>query len=881
MPLRTRDEKPRLSPRRRVALYTLTVYLCALAFGWSMLSTVFINSYAKLERSEASANVMWAADAVRSRFAAIDQVATDWAEWDATWNFMRTRNRSFVDENATEKVMEDLRLNVMALIDNDGNVIFSRVYDLSTHATHEPAANFFPSVMRNRLLFEHTGAAHKTYGVIATSSGPMLVSARAILNDEGEGPVRGTLLFGRSLDEEITDFSREGVEELAVYPMDSPRADISEASRQLLAGETTSVSPVDETTISAFTALRSVYGEQAAILGATRPRAIYAKGRSTAAYLFLVAAVFGGFAASVIGYLIDRLVASLVARQASERAYSEFVENSSEGIILARLPSLRILQGNAAVAKLLGLPQERFFRARLYDTIPLPTTQIHNSMAALEPGGRAILGEVNHTRPDGSHVDLEISASHLAWDGIDVVCIAVRDVTERRREEERTRHIAFHDPLTGLPNRSLFQDRLKQALHAASRNGGLLGVGFIDLDQFKEVNDTFGHDTADRLLVDVSRRLQATLRDGDTVARQGGDEFLLLLPSLRTTEDATARIERVLEAIREPFNLDGREIHISSSVGLALYPHDGVDATTLVKNADMAMYQAKEAGRDNWQIFDARMQDRASRVIDVRTRLAHAIEREEFRLHYQPQVDLLSGQVVAVEALIRWESPEGPVAPMDFIPVAEQTGLIVPIGEWVLRTACHQARQWQIEGLPPVRVAVNMSARQFAKEGILQTVRRALEESDLAPIYLELEITETLAMRNPDVTRRILEEIREMGVTVALDDFGTGYSSLGYLRQFPIDRLKIDRSFLMGASQNGQHRAIVAAIIALSHALGLEVIAEGVEIAEQLELLIRDGCDGAQGYGLCRPVPAEQCGALLRADTQLLRRLLDRSRNVA
>ncbi len=875
------DARAPLTPRRRVALYTIAVYISVLAFAWSVLSTAFIDSYVRLERSEAAGNVLWAADAVRSRFAAFDQAALRLADWDATSNFMKSRNVSYLAANAGEDTMENLRLNVFALIDNEQNIVFSRVYDLENHTTLEPNANFFPSVLQNRMLFEHSSATGQTYGVIATSSGPMLVSARAIVDSKGEGPIRGTLLFGRNLQEEMRDLSRTGVGVLSVAGIDSARGDVVEARRALLAGEATSVRPVSERTITAYTSLRDVYGEPAAILAATRPRAIYAKGRSTASWLFVAAAVFGGFAAAMIGYLIDRLVASLLARQASERAYSEFVERSSEGIILASLPSLRILQGNAAVAKLLGIPQDQFYRARLYDTVPLPTNRIHAAVAALEPGGRTILGEVNHTRPDGTIVDLEIGASHLTWDGIDVVCIVARDVTERRQEEQRTRYIAYHDPVTGLPNRTLFQDHLKQALHTASRTGGMLGVGFLDLDQFKEVNDTFGHDTADRLLVDVARRLQAALRDGDIVARQGGDEFLLLLPSIRTTEDATTRIERVLQSIREPFDLDGREIHISSSVGLALYPHDGVDATTLVKNADMAMYQAKEAGRDSCQIFDARMQDRASRVIDLRSRLAHAIEREEFRLHYQPQVDLLSGQVVAVEALIRWESPEGPVAPMDFIPVAEQTGLIVPIGEWVLQTACRQARQWQLEGLPPVRIAVNMSARQFAKEGILQTVRRALEDNDLAPVYLELEITETLAMRNPDATRRVLDEIRQLGVTVALDDFGTGYSSLGYLRQFPIDRLKIDRSFLMGASQHGEHRAIVAAIIALSHALGLEVIAEGVEIAEQLELLIRDGCDGAQGYGLCRPIPAEQCGELLRAETQLLQRLLKHDRNVA
>jgi diguanylate cyclase (GGDEF)-like protein/PAS domain S-box-containing protein len=578
----------------------------------------------------------------------------------------------------------------------------------------------------------------------------------------------------------------------------------------------------------------------------------------------VVCAVAGLGLAAAAAWLNDRLIASQAAREASDQATSEFVSRSGEGIVLARLPDLRVVQANDALGRLLGLDAAQLDRARLYDILPIPAPELHAAIDTLDDHGSQATLVATRADGQGNRLSIELGTTRMAWNGMDLVCVMARDITERRRAEERTRFVAYHDALTGLPNRALFQERLAEALAAAADGSHCCGVAFVDLDQFKAINDNFGHDGADRLLVDVAARLGRALREGDTVARQGGDEFMLLLPRLPSAADASARVDRVMQQLRGPFYLDGREIRVTASIGMALFPADGNDAGTLVRNADTAMYQAKVAGRDGWAMFDAKMREAAARAFEIRGHLAHAVERGELELHYQPQVDLASGRVTAVEALLRWNRATGVVSPADFIPVAEESGLIVPIGAWVLKAACTQLKAWQDAGHLDVRVAVNLSTRQLGSNDLVATVAAAIAEAGIAPGLLELEITETLAMRSPEQTRRVIEELRALGVTIALDDFGTGYSSLAYLRQFPIDRLKMDRSFLSGLDAQPKQESLVASIITLAHALGMEVIAEGVERPAQLSILVERGCDGAQGYGIARPMPAAACEAFLR-----------------
>ena len=445
-----------------------------------------------------------------------------------------------------------------------------------------------------------------------------------------------------------------------------------------------------------------------------------------------------------------------------------------------------------------------------------------------------------------------------------LVSIVGRGWRTINRQRGTLAYLAYHDALTDLPNRTLLMDRLTLALAQARRNEQMLAVMFLDLDQFKVVNDTAGHVEGDKLLQSVSQQLNSVLREGDTVARVGGDEFLLLLPKIEQLTDATEIAERVLTAVGRTRVIVGHEFNISISIGITLFPTDGDDAETLLTNADIAMYQAKEQGKNNFQFFTPAMNTRIQNRLALENDLRHGLERGEFVVYYQPQLNISTGQIVGVEALVRWQHPErGLVLPMEFIPVAEETGLIVPLGEWVLHAACAQIRSWQEAGLPPLRVAVNLSAREFQQGNLIEAVAGVLEETGLAPEFLQLEITEGVSIQDVDFTIKVMGELKEMGVQIAIDDFGTGYSALSYLRRFPIDVVKIDRSFVCDLTIDSTDAEIATTIIVMAHNLGLEVIAEGVETEEQLAFLKQRRCDEMQGYLFSKPVPAEKLEEIL------------------
>jgi len=444
-----------------------------------------------------------------------------------------------------------------------------------------------------------------------------------------------------------------------------------------------------------------------------------------------------------------------------------------------------------------------------------------------------------------------------------------QELAERKQAEERLRYQATHDDLTGLANRTLLQDRLDQSIHYANRSQRLLAVLLLDLDRFKIINDSLGHGAGDELLRGAARRLEQAVREADTVARMGGDEFVILLAEVAEADDVGLVAKKILENLTRPYLIGGREITVTASLGVSLYPRDGADAATLLRNADVAMYRAKEEG-DTFCFYAPAMNKRMHETLELEADLRCALERGEFLLHYQPKVDLASGEITGAEALLRWQHPQrGLVAPGMFIPLAEETGLIIPIGEWVLATACAQVRAWQLQGLATVPVAVNLSARQFRKADLAEMVHRVLRESGLAPRLLELELTESMIMREPQAAAVTMQQLKALGVKLALDDFGTGYSSLNYLRRFPVDYLKIDRSFISDAASDPSAAAVATSIVAIAHSLGLHAIAEGVETREQLEFLRDCGCDSLQGYYFSRPVPAAEFAELVREDRRL------------
>jgi diguanylate cyclase (GGDEF)-like protein/PAS domain S-box-containing protein len=439
------------------------------------------------------------------------------------------------------------------------------------------------------------------------------------------------------------------------------------------------------------------------------------------------------------------------------------------------------------------------------------------------------------------------------------------DITSIKESQEQLERLAHHDALTGLPNRLLFHARLQHALERARREENRVAILCVDLDHFKNINDSLGHPSGDRLLQAVTQRLLHSVREEDTVARFGGDQFTLLLEQLHESKDAGIIAEKVLKVLARPFDLNGQEVYVTGSIGISLFPDDGQDITTLLKNADCALYQAKERGRNNYHFYTKELTLAAFKRLELESSLRRAVEHGEFILFYQSQVALSDGRVIGAEALVRWQHPEkGLVLPTQFIPMTEATGLIVNLGEWVLRAACTQAMVWQNEGLPFIRMAENLSSVQISRGCILSTVQRVLQETGMDPRYMELEITEGLIMQHTPHTIKTLEALNAMGVMLAIDHFGTGYSSLSYLKRLPLHRLKIDKSFIREIPDDAEDRAITRAIIALGNSLNLTVVAEGVENETQREFLLSNGCDEAQGYFYGGPFPAVEFTALLR-----------------
>jgi diguanylate cyclase (GGDEF)-like protein/PAS domain S-box-containing protein len=474
--------------------------------------------------------------------------------------------------------------------------------------------------------------------------------------------------------------------------------------------------------------------------------------------------------------------------------------------------------------------------------------------------------EVRMRRRDGTPIWVLENMTLLESSEGNLIEGTIIDITDRKVALEQVEYQAYHDVLTTLPNRLLFRDRISVALAHARRSRRAVAVMFLDLDQFKLVNDTLGHTVGDGLLQAVAERLVQCVRAEDTVARMGGDEFTVLLSDIPDTRAASTVAQKILESISRPIEVDGHELFITTSVGIAIFPDDGMDPETLLKNADRAMYRAKEAGRNNFQFAAQGVVEASEGRLSIERSLHHAFERQEFVVHYQPMIEVGSRRVTGAEALIRWKHPDlGLMSPDEFIPIAEECGLIFPIGEWVLRTACAQMKKWHRAGHDDLHVAVNLSARQFQQHDLTSMIERILSETGLPPQALELEITESAAMHNAEMSLAIMERLKKMGVRISIDDFGTGYSSLSYLKRFPIDTVKIDQNFIHDLSTGSNDGAIISAVISMARALKLRVVAEGVETEEQLTFLRREHCESIQGFLYSRPLPAEEFELTLAA----------------
>ena len=573
--------------------------------------------------------------------------------------------------------------------------------------------------------------------------------------------------------------------------------------------------------------------------------------------------------------ITKRKQAETMLREA-ERRYHGLFDNAIEGIFRTTVEG-NYLDANPALAHIYGFESPQELMASLRDIgrqLYVDPQRRAEFMRIVKARGSVTGFESQVYRKNGdviwisenSRLVLGEDGRPLSYEG------TVEDITERRLYQTRIERQANYDTLTGLANRWLLHDRLEQALLTATSFGTRLAVAFVDLDRFKYINDSLGHHVGDELLKEVAARLLSCVRECDTVARRGGDEFVLLINGHPGPDAVQQIMERMLAAVSRPWIIEQGEFQVSCSIGVALHPEDGEDARTLLKHADSAMYRAKDSGRDNFQFFTRELNTLMTERLEMEGHLRRALERRQFVLAYQPRVDLDSGRMVAAEALLRWRIPKrGTIAPQRFIALAEETGLIVPIGKWVLQTACAQNKAWQDEGLPPIGVSVNVSARQFRQqENLVQTVAEVLRATGLEARYLELELTESMVMHDAPQLVAMLDQLKDLGVQIAVDDFGTGYSSLSYLKRFPVDRLKIDRSFVEHIASDPDDATIVRTIIALGHNLGLKVVAEGVETDEQLRFLRSNLCDEAQGFLMGRPVSSRH---LRRLFTRLKRDL--------
>ncbi len=558
------------------------------------------------------------------------------------------------------------------------------------------------------------------------------------------------------------------------------------------------------------------------------------------------------------------------ALKESEERYRTLFNSSPDAIFLMdpHNPEIRglVIECNEAACTMNGYSQEELIGKSIDILHPKETSdKERDSYLSQIWREKVVRREGVHCRKDGSTFLIETVGNLITLAGKELILGIDRDITERVEAQEKIWHQANHDLLTGLPNRALFSDRLSQALVNANRYEKMLAVLYLDLDRFKTINDTLGHTFGDRILQKVAERLDEQLKEGDTIARLGGDEFVILLPQIAHIEDAVRLAQKILELGKQPIVMEEQELYITISMGIAFYPADGADVDTLLKNSDTALNRVKNQGGNNYQFYAPVMNSKASERLLMENELRRAIKNKEFVVYYQPQLDINTWRVIGFEALIRWKHPEnGMVYPDEFISIAEEIGLIVPIGELVLREVCAQNKRWLEEGLSPKRIAVNLSARQFHQRDLVTTVKQILEETGLASEYLELEITESVAMEDADYTIEILHQLREMGVYIALDDFGTGYSSLNYLKRFPLNIIKIDRSFIRDLTTNSNDAAIATAIISLAHNLNLSVIAEGVEIEEQLAFLKLQQCDNMQGFLFSKPLPVEELGQFLK-----------------
>ncbi|MHB9107966.1 MAG: bifunctional diguanylate cyclase/phosphodiesterase [Armatimonadota bacterium] len=864
-----------------------------------------VRSLAQFEEQQTRVELLHAEEALRNEIRNLGSLADAW-----------TIDGAFSDRQTAiprldYATMADQRLNLVLFVDLKQQPRVALKYDRHKQAGSPLPTAMVHSIRRQQALFGTADRRQGREGILRVPNGLLIVAARPVLG--GNGAVEGTLILGRSLDQQaVRGLSRSTRQQLSVYRLDAPLpGDVRQAVDQLKSGQPFYVAPLTANDIAGYLLVKDVSNTPVGVMHLQRLRGLHSRGQYGVRYfvisLLLIGLVLGGLVMLVLEKQVlsplSRLCATVLrigdagdlsarlavqgkdelarlshavngmlgaletsqeelrkkeALRESEERYRSLVELSPEAVFIVR--DDRFVFANATGVSMLGAscPEDLIGQPLQGALYPESREVIELRLQRLDEQ-EWLPTEECFLRLDGMVVDVEMTVVPFTYQDQPALQIVARDITEQKRDRERLNYLAYYDPLTSLPNRQLFNDRLTQALALAGRRQEQVTVVVLDIDRFKEINDTLGHQVGDCLLQEVALRLRGCLRESDTIARIGGDEFFLALPNTKDTQGAETAAQKILATFTEPFTVDMHEMYISASLGLSIYPMDGATVEALVKNADTAMYRAKAGGRNTFAIYCQEMGACMTERRTLENHLRKAIDRDELAVYYQPKVNLHTGQVMGMEALVRWHSEElGTVPPMLFIPLAEETGLIEPIGEYVLRTACAQNRVFELTNCPRLQVAVNLSVVQFQQTMLVDTIKRVLRETSLPPHLLELEITESVAMQNIEHTISLLRNLDDLGVSIAIDDFGTGYSSFSYLTKLPIHTLKIDRSFIQDILHDRDDAAVVAAIIAMTHSLRRRVVAEAVETEAQVAFLREHHCDEAQGFLFGRPVPPEE-----------------------
>jgi diguanylate cyclase (GGDEF)-like protein len=874
---------------RKKTLILCGITACVLVLLVIIASSIFfLADLEKLEKEQVRRNMGRVTSIIANEISALHRTVADWAVRDETSALIDGSNPAYLNGNLSLRTFIDLCLDSIVFSDTDHKRHFGEKYVVAQNRVSHLSVETQKKLLQEARSSLSSGSQNPRGSIALLQDGPVLVSSHAILPGNRKGPSRGVLVMTRRLDaEEAARIGRMAHVTLSFHSLDDPLVP-TDVRTQLMTRPNDSavtICPGIDDKVAGYFMVNDSSGKSILYAKIVQPANLFGTIRSVVhSHLIWISVVVGIILALLGAFLVSEIFSARKRR----RTPPETHENLGKSEFLAR-SMLEVLPEHIAILDNEGVIIAVNRHWREYSaTNPLVGKKVEEGANYLTLCERADGENAEFARSFAAGIQAVIderkeffsmefpydSLNERLWfmgrvsrfcvDRQSRLVIVQKNITELKDAERDIRKLAYYDPLTELPNRLLMHDRLNQSLARANRTGDLMAVLLLDLDYFKLINDSLGHTAGDRLLTAVASRLSGLMRKSDTLARMGGDEFIAILNDVKSEEDASRYAKKLLKSMSSPFEIGTREVFVGMSIGIALYPIDSKDKDKLLKNAETAMYQAKKLGRNICQFFSSELNLNAEERLAIETSLRYALERDELLLNYQPLMDLKTGRITGVEALLRWQHPIwGLVPPDKFIPVAEETGLLVPVGEWVLRTACSHVKTLHQEGFPSLTVAVNLSGRQVKQYRLVDTISDVISETGLDPACLELEITESSIMENVQETIVSMHAMKELGVHISIDDFGTGYSSLNYLKCFPLDKIKIDQSFVRDIPGKAIDTALTQAIIAMARSLQLKVIAEGVETAEQLAFLKENGCDEVQGYHISPPVAIEEMMDLL------------------